>query len=196
MNYINSIKKTLVILFILLVASLVVYFGFFSRDSSQSGENRLENEDVNSEVTVGEPDPIFAQPLIYSSLKNLYSGRDYAFNYSQEFKVSLTSISSTEEVTTIENADGSGFQIFSMLWDESEPITPERIWEDEPDAEITDPKNADLDGIKALVFYGYNGDIGETFEVWTVRNGKLFQITGPKTAEKLITETLETWEWR
>ncbi len=182
-----------------LIAGIALYFGLNDKDSL----TRLNLVNVMPSVTpaegqeaVIESDPVFAQPLIYGQLKQLYSGQNYSFKYPDGFKVSPSPVGDLEEIVTIENSKGSGFQIFILAFDESGPITPERIQQDLPDAEINDPKNADLDGAKTLVFNGYDEDMGETFESWTVHKGKLYQISGPKTAERLVIETLETWEWK
>lgn len=104
--------------------------------------------------------------------------------------------SPSENIFTIENSDGRGFQIFVSPFDEPGPITAERIRQDEPDAVIDQPGQAKLDGAMSFVFYGHDEDLGDTFEVWTVAGGKLYQIMGKKSDEKLITETINTWKWK
>ncbi len=198
-------KKLLIVTIIVVVVSAGLYFSFKNKDKITDIASDLEPADSSAENELApiEPDPIFAEPVTYSSLNQSYAHANFYFKYSSGFKVLSNPVgggpapSEVEgEMITIENEKGSGFQIFIMAWDEPGPITPERIWEDMPDMEITDPKNADLDGAKTLVFNGYDGDFGETFEAWVVRQGKLYQISGPKTAQQLIIETLETWEWK
>jgi hypothetical protein len=100
-----------------------------------------------------------------------------------------------EELLTIENRQGSGFQIYSIAFDEPGPVTAERILEDLPDADINEPSRATLDGTDTFVFYGFHQDLGETFEVWVIHRKRLYQITGPKEQEKFMVETLNTWKW-
>lgn len=195
-------KKLFIVALVVIVAG-VVYFGFNFKDKlandSPDGGNSKDTVDISmgeNLVVIGEPDPVFAKPITYSSLNQIYNSANFSFKYPDKFKAMSNFISPTEEIVTVENPDGSGFQIYIIPWDEPGPITPERIWEDLPEADVLEPKNALLDDVKTLVFYGYNGDMGETFEAWTVYKGKLYQIAGPKTAEKLITETLETWDWK
>lgn len=185
---------------VVLIAGIFLYFGLggknsLSRLNLDNSSAGLSDEEVSAEETPVEPDAIFQEPIVYNSLKELYSHTSFSFKYPDGFKATAN-IVAEGEIITVENTKGSGFQIYSMAWDESGPITPERILQDELDAEINDPKNADLDGAKTLVFYGQDEDMGETFEAWTVRKGKLYQISGPKTAEKLIIEILETWRWK
>lgn len=192
-------KKLLFIILLLVVAGgSVYYFGFYGNNPANISETVSDDsgsgETVDENAPLLEEDPVFKEPVSFSALKESYSHTGFSFKYSEGFKVSSSTVEGGEMVA-VENEKGSGFQIFFSSFDEPGPITPERIWQDMPDMAINDPKNADLDGSKALVFYGSDEVMGETFEVWTVRRGKLYQITGPKTAEQLIIETLETWTW-
>ncbi|MEK7616110.1 MAG: hypothetical protein AAB420_02810 [Patescibacteria group bacterium] len=117
---------------------------------------------------------------------------DFTVTYPAGYKVS----SAASGVTTVENEEGRGFQIAVTAFDEPGPITEERIRQDLPDAEINEPAWYELDGEKTFVFYGFDEDLGETFEVWTVHGGKLYQIMGTKTDEEVITKTLKTWKWK
>ncbi|MDO8496472.1 MAG: hypothetical protein Q7S43_03385 [bacterium] len=190
--------KKLFISFIIIGLGLVFYFGFNGKDklANITADSLSDQLPPDQKENVVEPDKIFAEPVEYGSLKESYSGQDFSFKYPDGFKVSSNPVNSIQEIVTVENKKGSGFQIFLLAFDESGPITPERIHKDLPDAEINDPKDADLDGEKTLVFNGYDQDMGETFEAWVIYKDKLYQIAGPKTARKLITETLETWRWK
>lgn len=172
-----------------------LYFGFGKNNFGRNDTNLETNPDANNVSIPIELDEVFAEPVVYSALNRLYSREDFSFKYPDGFKATTTP-AETGEAVVVENANGSGFQIFSSPFDEPGPITPERIWQDQPDMEINNPRNANLDGVKALVFNGYDEALGETFEVWTVHNGKFYQIAGPKTTEQLIIETLEKWEWK
>lgn len=200
-------KKLLILSIIVIVAGVVLYFGMSGKKLSQisnlgSSPTESQTEGQEEKLAPVEPNEIFAEPVVYGALKESYSGQNFSFKYPDGFKVSSVPASQPSpsevegEIITLENNKGNGFQIFAMSFDEPGPITPERIWRDQPDAEINDPKNAQLDDLKALVFNGYDEDLGETFEAWAVYKNKLYQISGPKTAEKLITETLETWRWK
>jgi len=193
-------KKFLIITTLIATVGFVLYLNIsrLNLDILAPTESPAEEQ-----LVLIEPDEVFAEPIMYGALKQSYSHATFSFNYSEGFKILLNQISATElapsrvegEIITVENSKGSGFQILITSFDEPGPITPERIWQDEPEADIIDPKWADLDGIKTIAFYGYNEDMGETFEVWPIYKGKLYQIAGPKTAEDLIVETLETWRW-
>lgn len=192
-------KKLFTVGLAVLLVGLGLYFGLGGKDKVAQIVSDInpssDDSPTDEDLAPIEPDAIFKEPIVYSSLKQSYSHTGFSFKYSDGFKVSSTVVE-TGEVVTIENSKGSGFQIFIITWDEAGSITPERIWKDQPDMEINDPKNAVLDGVQALVFNGFDEDMGETFEAWAVYKGKLYQIAGPKTAEKLVIETLETWDWK
>ena len=194
-------RKFFATIFVLGIAGTVFYFGFIGKDqlsqiSAGPEQTELPVDETAGEKIAIEPDQVFTEPIVYTSLKQAYSGTTFSFKYPDGFKVSSIPVDTSQEVITIENSKGSGFQISVMPFDESGPITTERIKKDLPDAQINDPKNAELDGIKTIVFYGYDEAIGETFETWPIYKGKMYQIMGSKTAEKLIIETLETWRWQ
>lgn len=143
------------------------------------------------------PAGVFTEPVTFNQLAKTYDSASYfSFRYPENFRISPVQTSNQEEIITIENAGGSGFQISIMPFDETGPITPERIWRDIPDAEIKNPQWADLDSVQTLVFEGDDPDLGATFEIWTVNKGRLFQVMGPITAKDLIIATLETWRWK
>ena len=182
-------KKLFITIIVLAIGFLVYYFSFGEPNSSPA-ISPLPEISLSMEA-------VFAEPIVYTSLKNNYSGDNFSFKYPDGFKALSNMVAEDEgEVVTIENNKGSGFQIFVSVFDEPGPITPEKIQEDLPEAVINDPKNAQLDSSKALVFNGYDDVFGDTFEVWVINKGRLYQIVGPKTATKLITETLETWNWK
>ena len=186
-------RRFLVAIIIIAGIGIVLYFSLSGRN--KSGQV-IESSPSPSVAPSSEPD-VFTQPVSFGQLGETYTlPHNFSFRYPAEFKVSSNSTSGSNEVITVENKAGSGFQIFTMPFNEPGPITPDRIRKDLPDAVINDPKNANLDGIKALVYYGYDDALGDTFEVWAVHKGALYQIMGPKTAEGLITKTLETWAWK
>ena len=190
-------KKFLIIAVVILLVGLAVYFFFYNKDSGQLTNEDGSSDEFSSDQELGpiEPDALFLEPVTFSVLKESYSHADFSFKYSDGFKITSVPVEGGEMIT-VENEKGSGFQIYIVPFDESGMITPERIWQDLPDAVVDDPKNADLDGVKTLVFNGYDENFGDTFEAWANNKGLLYQISGPKTATNLIIETLETWDWK
>lgn len=189
-------KKT-----VILIAGIVILIIFFfinnkfDFDLSQIGLGQMGDSNSRKEEIPKDTDATAnIQEYLDTRKWKTYQTKDFSFKYDERFKITNT-LNNGNEITTAED-DKFGFQIFIMPFDEPGPITPERILQDVPDMEINDPKNADLDGVKTLVFNGYDEDMGETFEAWIVHKGKLYQIAGPKIARQIIIETLETWRWK
>jgi hypothetical protein len=130
---------------------------------------------------------------IKQGLEKYESGRGFSF-WHPGFKASAVP-NNNGELLTFDKGPVS-FQIFIMPFDEPGPITPERIWQDVPDMEINNAREADLDGVETVVFNSYDEALGETFEVWLVYKGRLYQIMTTREQEKLLIEILNTWNWK
>lgn len=70
-----------------------------------------------------------------------------------------------------------GFQIFAVPY-QGDTISPERIAKDIPSRVLKDPVEVVLgENTRASVFWSESPTIGETREVWFIRNGYLFEVT-------------------
>jgi hypothetical protein len=193
--------KKITIIFIFLV---ILGVGGFLMFKKNPGELSIQNDDnEKTEVPEGQMTGQILGP--YAGTKDIkeylntgswkkYDGSMFSFKYSGNFKVSSQQVEGGELLSAED--ENFGFQVFISAFDEKGPVTPERIWKDLPDEVINEPKVADLDGVETLVFYGLDDEIGETFEAWTARNGKLYQIMTTKVAEQLLIEVLNTWGWK
>lgn len=184
---------------ICLIVAIIIFFVIFG--------NRFDFDKISSRLGLFSTDltatdnniyqKAFKEPVSYGSLTKTYnSEHNFSFRYPEGFKVLFVSSTDLNSIITVENEKGNGFQIFILPFDEPNPITKERIWRDMQDMEINNIKEADLDGIETIVFDGYDEALGETFEVWPVYKGRLYQITAPKGAKDLLIEVLETWSWK
>ena len=142
------------------------------------------------------PDIGEGEPVKKEDLKESYKAEtgDFSFKYEEGMKATSSLVEGGEMITVEKDAD-HGFQVFILPFDEEGPITEERIREDLPDIEIREPKYVEMDGNKSLAFYS-SGDLGETFEVWAVHDGKLYQIMARKNQERWTRGILGTWEWK
>lgn len=178
-------KKT--ILLIMVVAAIVGTVIFLKSGPSDAPSDKPEPS-VSASIK--------AAGAINNGLNSSYSHPDgtFSFKHPENVKVSATSSEEGEILTAEVDAD-SGFQAFIMPFDESGPMTPERIQADLPDAVINEPAKVSVGGEEALSFYGL-ADIGETYEVWAVHGGKLYQFMTPKNDKDWLEKILETWEWK
>lgn len=98
-------------------------------------------------------------------------------------------------VTVFENGDGQiGFQVFTQPYDGA--LTVEALQQEIPDLVVDRPGELSVDGESALAFYSDDPDIGETFEVWFVHDGLLYQATTYRHLDAWLTTVLETWRFR
>ena len=126
----------------------------------------------------------------------------FSFRYPRAFRAN--EIPQAEDSTLLLVEDPTrprqGFQVFSMPYDEAEPLTPERIRADLPNKVMEDVYPVQVDGVEGLAFTSdddtHNQGLGRLFEVWTVHDGVLYQlVTYPDLAE-LLAQVLRTWTFR
>lgn len=96
---------------------------------------------------------------------------------------------------TFEDSTGQmGFQIFVVPYGE-EKITQERFLKDSPLGVRESPSDTNVDGVVATSFYGRNVEIGDTWEIWFVRNGLLYEASAPKNLEEWASSIIKTWRF-
>jgi hypothetical protein len=91
-------------------------------------------------------------------------------------------------------SDLEGFQIFVVPYAQS-TITPERFRKDDPSRVMKDAKEITVDGAPAKSFYGYNDDMGDTREVWFIRNGYLYEVTTYLGFADELIPILQSWKF-
>ena len=90
--------------------------------------------------------------------------------------------------------DEHAYQIFVVPYAES-AITPEQFLTDDPSGVMIDPKEMMVDGVPAKSFFGYNDQMGDTWEVWFIHDGFLFEVTTYKPLDAWLTSILQTWKF-
>ena len=66
---------------------------------------------------------------------------------------------------------------------------------DEPSGVFNQPTNVVIDGIQATMFYGHNGIMGDTREVWFIKNGLLYEIATYKDLDQWLGTIMQTWRF-
>ncbi len=88
-----------------------------------------------------------------------------------------------------------GFEITISDYDESGPITAERIKKDIPDLVVKNHENIKIaGGVEAFSFFGHDDGLGETFEVWFSAQGKLYQVVTWAEYKKELLNILQSIE--
>jgi hypothetical protein len=185
----DEYKKWLFVIFSLLIIFFVALsFNFYFKKNLNK-----KNDAVN---LVGE---IFPKGDLGSVLKGKseYKNNRYGFSlvYPNEMKVSEYDEGSSAMTIAFENKiDKKGFQIFIVPYLEKQ-VGVERIKKDIPSGIQNDLKNFTVGGVVGASFYSVIPAIGDTFEVWFLKNGFLYEVTVPKSLESFLVEILSSWKF-
>jgi hypothetical protein len=96
---------------------------------------------------------------------------------------------------TFENFDTvHGFQIFVVPYSGTQ-ITDARFAKDEPSGVRTGLTNVTVDGAPGAAFYSYDQNLGDTYEVWFIHGGYLYELTTLKALAPNMQERLATWKF-
>ena len=121
-------------------------------------------------------------PSSTASLGDYYENKELGFSLTlpEGYKAAPQEYAEGMKAVVFGKSGGSGkeeFQIFAYPYDEPGPVSPERIWIDEPNMVVDNPQVVKIAGEEALVFFGKDESLGRTREVWIVRGGRLYQIS-------------------
>ena len=136
-------------------------------------------------------------PVDKSGFTEEYISADYGFSfkYPEGFNASELDDDSGHTVLIQKSGVREGFQIYLTLFDESGPITPERIKQDWPDMVVNSPQQVligEKKDIPALIFLSKHESLGDVREVWFVVNGFLYQLTAYADMDNFIGPITET----
>lgn len=165
-----------------------------NKKSPQNEEIKFnENQSVVPEQT------FTIEPSKEDEKNNLYTDSQYGFSFQYPKSFTATKFKEGEDGDTIlvQQKDGkNGFQIFISWFDEEGPMTKERILQDLPDMKITNAENRVLkNGIPAFLFFSEEASLGETREIWFIKDGYLYQITATKEIDSLVAQIVATWKF-
>ncbi len=87
-----------------------------------------------------------------------------------------------------------GFQIFVVPYFE-ETISQERFLEDAPSGVMNEATDLTVDGVKASKFFSEHMMIGETREVWFLKDKYLYEVTTPKHLDAWLMIIMDSWRF-
>jgi hypothetical protein len=101
------------------------------------------------------------------------------------------------DVLVFQNDNKSwGFQISIRAFDEPGQLTETRIRKDIPSSQMVIDSAEQIaigqDGYPALTFYSQDAALDDTREIWFVRNGYIFQISGYAKNESWLLQIVDT----
>lgn len=203
-------KSILFFVIALLLAAGGIYVlqrdaGFLSGEGSLITRLRASLFSGDSQETVVKVDEQVEQQEIISASESDTSALRYthpifgfSFNKPEGFIITSTAVWGDSEVLVVESANADkkerGFQIFITPHDEP-AISEERVRIDLPDIVIKNIQQATLDGADALVFTSVDSSLGDTYEVWFVHGGRLYQIMTYADNGAALNALLDTWKF-
>lgn len=202
-------KWTIAVVVIML--SIIIFFVFGrGGDDSEIAKNNLFNIDFAKWADIEEAKDVekdFQTEVIdngnekagdfETSPQNrlLYTDEKYNFSFLYPFDATVGSFKEEEgDMILIQNKGiKKSAQIFIIPFDEPMPISKTRILKDLPNMIIKDEQKGTVGGHQAIAFLGQHTVLGDTYEIWFVRDENLYQImTKAKTAQFLI-DIIKTW---
>ncbi len=183
-----------------LVLALVVFLAFRKESDSQPIE--FLPISIASTSLASSSQPATAKispaptPTIPKGYKE-YRNEQYHFSLYYPGDIPVKEYAERGAATTITFQPGNGkpgFQVFVQNYNGAQ-ITEERFKLDEPSGVMKDPVDFTLDGAPARSFYGYDPQIGDTHEVWFIKNGYLYEVTTYKALDTWLSDIMKTWKF-
>ncbi|HEX5774956.1 MAG TPA: hypothetical protein VFY28_03295 [Candidatus Paceibacterota bacterium] len=97
-------------------------------------------------------------------------------------------------VTFEGEGDAHFFQVFILPYKESQ-ITPARLKRDIPTGVVREQTPIVIDGASATMFYSTNAILGDTREVWFIRDGYLYEVTTTREQDAWLSTVMATWKF-
>lgn len=115
--------------------------------------------------------------------------------YPQELAVKEVSEKGGAMTITFENEQaGEGFQVFALPYSGTQ-VSEERFRQDVPSGVRNSPKDLRVAGAVATAFYSEDSALGETYEIWFLHEGFLYELTTLKSLEPLLNTLAERWQF-
>ena len=177
----------------ILVIGVMLGAGFFvlSRESDDEASQSNSSEKISALNSKKEQEII---PAGYKKYQNAKYG--FSILYPETLAQKEIDEGGNASTITFQNpAEGKGFQIFVVPY-EGEQVSEERFRQDIPSHVRKNTEEVIVDGGKGAAFYSTDLGLGDTREVWFIKNGYLFEVTTLKALEADLLEMLRTWEWK
>ena len=176
---------TVVAVLVLLVglAAFGVYYYIVSIDRGDITEGSIVTDSRYREVPPG-----------------YYEYRTVPYHFSilfpQELEVKEYGGKGDSLTVTFEDKSGEpkGFQIFATPYNQP-VVSGERFRMDNPSGVYKEPVDVTVAGVRATIFYSQNARLGETREVWFIRNGILYEVNARRAHDEWLGEQMQTWEF-
>lgn len=127
----------------------------------------------------------------------VYKNQYYQFSliYPKELAVQEYAENGGGRTIIFETSDmKTGFQIFIVPYSGTQ-VSKERFLMDQPSGVRKQPTDVIIDGTTASMFFGENMVMGETREVWFIKNGFLYEVTTYKPLDTWLGTIMQSWKF-
>lgn len=160
----------------------------------------IASEDLSMEIPAAAEESDYLPPLpLLTDPQGFNRYQNAAFKFTllypntlgvREYKEKDGSFSVTFEEPTGQK----GFQIYVTKY-ASEQITRERFLLDSPSGVMNEPTDVLIDGVRGTMFFGRHSLMGETREVWFIKNGYLYEVATYKELDSWLAGIMATWKF-
>ena len=180
--------RRVVLGFVLLVVVLLVLGYLVMRGYKAQAALDLQTQAASSSAEVSSQPPADSLP---------YENAQYGFSFSYPQALSVKTYDEGDGAQTFAFQSTSpveGFQLFIVPYTEAQ-VSQARFEKDEPSGVRNDPRAAVVGGASGAAFYGSDPMLGDTYEVWFIHGGYLYEVTTLKPLEDWLNTILTTWRF-
>lgn len=118
----------------------------------------------------------------------------FSILFPQEMQVKEFGGSGDSLTVTFEEPGGEkrGFQIFATPYTRPQ-VSGERFRMDNPSGRYEDPVDITVDGVRGTIFFSQNAQMGNTREVWFIRNGILYEVNAKRELDEWLAGHMKSW---
>lgn len=194
-----TMRKKIFITGIIVIVTAILAGFFLVREISQGDNPFVQPAPVSqtpskaaSETDIGLPAPRPA-PAGYTEYQSA------TYHFSLFYPLGMTAHTYKEKGTAMtalfeDPFSERAFQVFVVPYAEK-TITPERFLVDIPSGVRASSTSMTLDGIPAESFYSSNRILGDTFEIWFIYHGFLYEVTTYKAYDTWLSDIMRSWKF-
>ncbi len=86
------------------------------------------------------------------------------------------------------------FEVFATPYN-GQQISKERFKMDEPSGVFKEPHDTTVDSVRATQFFGHNDTVGDTREIWFIKDGYLYEVMTEKALDPWLAPIMSTWKF-
>ncbi len=171
---------------ILAICILVGAYFFFTHTSAPA-------------IATARPTVAIYTPPTRTAPSGMKEYRDEQYRFSLFIPDDMVVSRRTEEqgaatITFEDMSNARGFEIFIVPYLDPQ-VSEERFREDIPSGVRTDTRDVSIDGAVGATFHAVHDAIGETSEIWFIRDGYLYEVMTPRSSESWLATVMQTWDF-